>query len=176
MRVLAITDGRYLKATRRVVGDADLLVSPPLAAADITADCLEGYDVIYIDLHGIPSSAFLYNSLGTAAVSLAPVRAAHLAGAVVISPACYLPESPFLEALRRAGADVIAGTGPNWGTRKRISGAQVLARYVMDALRRGADAEAALDEAKARLGRSPRRLFDRKATRDALEFKLYRSA
>ena len=177
MRVFAYVDQRYQYATRAVVGnEATLLTSPPVFAADFNSIWLNGQDFIYIDLHGQPYGVYLYSGPGqlSGALGLATVRHARLSGAVVFATTCYLPRSHFLEAFLTAGARaVIAGAGVNWGTRGRLSGAQLLARSVLRQIESGLPVEAALAEAKRRLRLSPRRLWEREATEDALAFRLF---
>lgn len=174
MKILAYTDRRYLAATRKVVGrGADILMSPPLYAAHISGDLLCCYDAIYLDLHGEPGDDHLF-SAGGAAMTLRAVQGAQMHGTTVIATTCHLPETPFLDAFLGAGAVVIGGAGRNWGTRRRLSGAQVLARYIIRALKRGATPEYALAQAKRRLRYSLKRLVDKAASDDALEFRIWR--
>lgn len=175
MNVLAITDARYREATRRVVGRylATLLTAPPVTGHMINHAMLEGYDAIYIDLHGRPGSGLLYTKTERSmepVLSIETVRAAYLRGTVVIATACYLPETPFLDAFLGQGASVIAGPGVNYGGRVEPAGAQLLARSILSNLARGMDPNAALTRAKA--GLWWRRLFD-PAVRDALEYQLW---
>lgn len=175
MNVLAITDARYREATRRVVGRylATLLTAPPVTAQMIRPMMLEGYDAIYIDLHGRPGSGLLYAKTETflePVLSIETVRAAYLRGAVVIATSCYLPDTPFLDMFLERGATVIAGSGANYGGRIKPAGAQLLARSILSNLARGMDPNAALTRAKA--GLWWRRLFD-PAVRDALEYRLW---
>jgi hypothetical protein len=54
VKILAFTDRRYAKATRKVTGwDADIVACPPFMAADIEPFWLESYDFLYLDLHGL---------------------------------------------------------------------------------------------------------------------------
>lgn len=175
MRVLAYCDQRYLAATRKVVGrGAKIVSSPPLSAHDVGPGFLEGYDVIYLDLHGEPGSGYLYSYASyhpLAALSFQTVQRAKLEGVVVVATTCHLPETPFAYAFQDAGAVLVGGSGRNWGTRRRLSGAQVLAKHIIDGLRRGYRVEKALELAKRKLRYSLRRLYDRKSTMDALAFR-----
>ena len=158
---------------------AVVLTSPPLFAADVTPAMLEGYDVIYVDLHGQPQSVYLYSGADGpgeqwAALSAKTVCKADLTGTVVIATTCYLPQTHFVEAFLDAGAKtVIGGDGQNWGTRRRLSGAQLLARRIIAELREGDTPMKALKTAKRKLRKSPWRLLDWAGTRDALEFQIY---
>ena len=176
MNVLAITDARYREATRRVVGRylATLLTAPPVTGHMIKPAMLEGYDAIYIDLHGIPGSGLLYaktDKFLDPVLSTEVVKAAYLRGVVVIATSCYLPETPFLDAFLERGATVIGGPGVNYGGRKMVAGAQVLARLILSGLAKGLDAVAALNQARDRLWW--RQWID-PAVRDALGYELWR--
>lgn len=176
MRILAYTDQRYAVATRQVVGvGATILTSPPLYAADVSASMLQGYDLIYIDLHGDPGSVYLYSGKPAlqAALKLDTVLGSNLTGCVVLATTCYLPQTKFIEAFLNAGARaVIAGDGENYGDRTRLSGAQVLAHKFIECYT--GNAGTALEWAKQSMQSSLwARFFQRKATADALQFRLF---
>lgn len=177
MRIFAYVDQRYQHATRKVVGEeATVLTSPPIYAFDFNPEWLEGYDLIYLDLHGRPNSIYLYSGEEglSGALDVKHVFNARLGGAVVFATTCHLPDTKFLSAFLDAGASaVIAGAGLNWGNRTRISGAQLLAALTIRALRAGKTADDALIEAKRRLRFSIHRLRDWGATIDALLFNVY---
>lgn len=179
MRILAICDSRYVKATWRVVGrsEARVYASPPLFAPDVEPKLLEGYDVIYLDVHGESGGGYLYSYAGKsplATLSFQTVQEARLDGVVVVATTCYLPSTPFVKAFLAAGASaVIGGPGPNWGTKRRLSGAQVLARRIIEELRAGIAPDEALRRSKKALRSSLRMFFDRKATVDALGFEVF---
>jgi hypothetical protein len=178
VRILALTATRYLRATLEVVGDeAEFLVAPPLGAAEIKAPLLEGYDVLYIDLHGIPSNRYLWADPEQIwpALGLDAVREADLQGVTVVATTCWLDETPFPEAFGQSGAQVVGGGGPNVGSqggRGMLIGAQLLARELLVGLRAGEDVAAALDGARRVLARSVWRLINRRAVDDALAFRV----
>lgn len=179
VNILAYCDKRYQVATRRVVGDdAEVLTSPPVYAIDFQPDWLAGRDLIYLDLHGQPGSVYLYSGLDQdrAALHVIQVRTAKLGGAVVFATTCHLPETPFLQAFLEAGAGAVIGGGErNYGARRRLSGAQVLARGLLIALRAGQGIDDAFKLAKLVVRMDPLRwLADRKATVDALQFEIWR--
>lgn len=177
MRILAYTAKAYLRATLGVVGaNADVLVSPPLRAADVRPFWLQGYDLIYLDLHGQPGSARLWSGEGeeVAALDLRTVVEAELEGAVVFATSCFLPQTRFVKAFLEAGAvAVVGGRGRNWGTRRRVSGAQKLAQRFIRRLEGGQDARAALRGAKGELRRSIGNLLGDRGVRDALGFRVW---
>jgi len=167
-----------LGATIGVVGHAaDVITSPPVDAMTFNPSWLMGYDVLYIDLYGEPGDSSLYRKVGDRmepALDVATVRETDLCGAVVIATACYLPQTPFLDAFLAAGArGVIGGAGYNWGDDDQPIGAQKLAKHVIARLEWGDTPEEALKRAKGSLSMSLERLFWREATEDALQFALY---
>ena len=177
MKILAYTAQRYLQATLATVGrDADILISPPLVAADIQPFWLEGYDVFYVDLHGQAGSVRLWSGLQQryAALDAKTIQATNLTGTIVFLTSCFLPETPFIKMFLEARATcVIGGAGKNYGTRTRISGAQKLAKLFLDGLRWGQEPGLALISAKKRLSRSLSRLLSPRATKDSLQFNLW---
>lgn len=174
-------DQRYAAATREVVGrGVNIITSPPVYAGDWDPDWLgAGWDFIYVDLHGQPGSVYLYSgpSQAQAALSVRVVRAAVLEGTVVFAATCYLPSTPFLDAFLGSGATaVVAGRGENWGTRRRLSGAQILAKYLLEGLRAEMELGTAFRWAKQRLRRKMTAwLMSPKATADALRFRIWRA-
>lgn len=179
MRIYAYCGREFEVATRRVVGDgAMVMTSPPVYAHSFQAKWLAGRDFVYLDLHGRPSSWYLWTGprQSLAALGLESVKEAKLDGAIVFATTCYLPQTHFIQAFLGAGASaVIAGEGENFGTSRRVTGAQLLARFTLRSLRRGLGVEAALEEAKRQMSRDlVARLLDGGATADALQFKIWR--
>jgi hypothetical protein len=174
--ILALTDRRYLRQTIDVVGDdAHIWAFPPMTAGRLEPADLEGYDLVYIDLHGEPSGGYLYTFDNTPALSFQTVRQATLESVLVIATTCYLPQSPFLSAFQDAGAAVIAGDGPNYGEDDRgaARGAQLLAQSVIRRVIAGESPKAAFVQARQILRYSWRRWLDPRATADTLKFKFY---
>jgi len=179
MNILVLTDKRYLGAAVAVAPGADVWVFPPMTAGDFRPEFLKGYEFIYVDLHGQPESVYLYCDEGehVAALSVQTVRSAEIGDAVVFMTSCYGPETPFVKAFLGAGASgVVAGYGVNWGTRKRLSGAQLLGKYFMEMLNPQISVAESLQAAKGKLKqkgmRSMRKSY-RKAAQDALEFEVF---
>lgn len=178
MNIIAYTDARYVTATRQLVSDAArVITSPPTYARDVQPEWFTGYDVVYLDLHGLAGSVYLYSGqhAENAALSVETVRAMQLNGAVVFATTCFLPQTPFVKAFLQAGASaVIGGDGENFGGKTRLTGAQVLARLVLRELRDAHPVQAAVDRAKKVLRANLRfQLFDRRSAEDALQFKLF---
>ena len=181
LRVFAYCDRRYLKVTRKVVGDAaHIVASPPTLAPDVEPDWFAGQDLIYVDLHGRPGSIFLWSGRDQEypALDANTLKRAGLGGAVVFATTCYLPRTPFVEAFLAAGASaVIGGHGPNWGNLRILGGAQLLAAGVLKQMRAGAAAGDALVAAKNALRHNWRRFLPLRRTReaiaDALDFEIF---
>ena len=180
MRILAYCDKRYELVTREgVVGwEADCLTSPPIFAGTFSPDWFQGYEFIYLDIHGQPSSVYLYSGPNQewAALSLKTVEAARIDGAVIFATTCFLPETKFLEAFLKAGARaVVAGEGENYAGRQNPAGAQSLAGQFLRQLKSGLSPETALEQAKIKL-RKPllSKFVKQQAVEDALAFKLWK--
>jgi len=183
MKILAYTDKRFLMATMKVVGrEADVFVSPPMDKWKFKAEWMQGYDLIYLDLHGERDARDLCVYGGSnpgwkiRALGIETVWRAFLKGAVVFATSCYLPETPFVKAFLDAGARaVIAGEGVNWGGKTRMMGAQLLAREILSRAGEGWEMPVGdyVSLAKDGLRKSWRRLMNREAVEDALAFEVY---
>lgn len=173
MRILAYCDRRYRAATEKAVGrGATLLTSPPLDSRTLSPDMLEGYDLLYFDLHGTPGEGVWYGD-GTVALLAEQLRVADLSGSVVFALNCYLADedSPMLDALLAAGARlVIGGDGINWGGRRRLIGAGRLGLWFRRLMVRGLAPLHALAVAKVFLRWGVR---NREAIKDTLAFRAY---
>ena len=180
MRIFAYCDRRYERPTRklfdRYADDGLMRTSPPVTVATFDSAWLESREVIYLDLHGLPGARYLYAG-GEYALAVDAVRGAHLDGAVVFATSCYMPETPFLRAFLDAGASaVITGEGQNWGGRWKLTGA---AKLAWEFLRQMENTDSSIEYW---LGRAQdwlasyryHRWFHRKATRDALAFRVWR--
>lgn len=141
---------RYEGVARRVIRAAPY-TCPPWGTNRLPR--LEGYSFLYIDLFGTWGAPWWTGDGGQVAITAEQVRALNLAGTVVFSLACYLPESPMLAALQDAGAVVIGGSGLNWAGRTRLTGAALLAKWVWGLMRQGQGVAEAWDRAQRRLRR-----------------------
>jgi hypothetical protein len=143
--------------------------SPPLEAADLGSYDLEGYDLLYFRLHGLPSLPDMW--LGERgdggfcpAVERRHIREADLTGSVVVLANCYGATSPMAQECYRSGAAaVVAGYGPNYAAKKRIIGGDLLVKWLIFGLRHNLKIERALRLAKRRLLLTAYRMADRDA-------------
>ena len=180
MRIFAYCDRRYEKPSRKLFdryADGGLMrTSPPVTVATFDPTWLESQEVIYLDLHGLPGARYLYAD-GEYALDVDTVRGANLGGAVVFATSCYMSETPFLRAFLDAGASaVITGEGENYGGRWKLTGAGKLAWEFLKWRDEGfMGIDNALGLAKLELASYRyHRIFHRKATQDALAFRVWR--
>lgn len=163
--------------SKKVVAEAagvEPVTSPPLTIQDFDPAQLSGADIVYFRLHGlrlIPGRMFGESETGdlVAAIGQEQIEQADLSGAIVILANCYGAESPMVESFYKAGAaTVIAGSGQNYASKERVTGVDLLARWIIGGLREGLALHLAIATAKARLALSAFRY----ASRDTLEFEI----
>lgn len=159
----------------RAVGEATRVVpltSPPSTHVDIQPETLEGYDLLYFRLHGIPNVPIWFGEDRKGeypALTAENLSGADLSGSVVVVANCYGSDSPLVCAFYHAGARaVIAGTGSNYASGKRVIGTDKLVRSLIRALARGWSLPSALRWAKMSLLATSWRGADR----DAYKFQI----
>lgn len=177
MKAWAYCAKPYLEATRRAAG-VEPLVCPPVVAETLDLAHLEGNDLIFLNLHALPEGHALLGSRYGPPVALRvrQLDSVDLGGAVVFAECCYLGDEyhPMRHALLRAGASaVIAGPGPNFGSRTaNLKSADLLGLWFRRGLTIGLPPKRALRMARARLRfaalRSP-------SAGDALGFRVFES-
>jgi hypothetical protein len=133
--------------------------------------CLQGHNLIYFKLHGMPEQPYWYGDNWHTAISAEQIRSISLAGATVFVANCFLsPGSPMLEALLAAGpAAVIGGDGENYARADTIDGADALGLFIRIWLERGFAPRRAFRFAKGIL----RFISSRPAVEDALRFDFF---
>ena len=155
MRTIAYCTEAAREAVRRAVG-VEPLTSPQLSAGNVP-DVWAGADFVYVRLHGrpdVPDTWFGESAAGDAITALTISDLKTVSGVWLLAN-CYGAESPWVAALYRAGAQaVIAGDGPNYAARKRVVGADLLARWLKHGLGLGLPVHWALRLAKARVSLS----------------------
>lgn len=150
------------------------VTSPPLTIQDFDPTQLSGVDILYFRLHGlrlIPSRMFGESESGDliAAIGKEQIEQADLAGATVILANCYGAQSPMVDSFYNAGAStVIAGSGQNYASTTRVTGVDLLAKFIIGGLRNGLSLDAAMITAKTRLAMAAFQY----ASRDTLEFSI----
>lgn len=169
MNITAICCKSFLIPVRKATGVTPLLC-PPITLSTFKPASLEGADLLYVKLHGLPKQPYLYGDRYLTAISTDQIRDADLSDTLVFAPVCHLPSSPLLSAFLEAGASgVIAGHGINYGTTRRLRATDLLGAVLIEWLRRGLSPDRALRMAKLRLmlGRQDR------PTQDTLKFQLF---
>lgn len=171
MRTLAYCASSWAGQVRRAVG-VEPLTSPPLSDGGISPPMLEGYDLIYLDLHGQKGWACWQGDAGVWALCAETVARAHLGGAIVYATTCFIDQTDLLPAFLGAGAVVIGGSGLNFEYESGpLRGVHLLGLWIRRALSLGIPVEAALAIGKLRV----RAGGDSLAARDTAEFRIWRS-
>jgi hypothetical protein len=174
MRVLAYCAESYREATRRAAGVTPL-TCPPLESLTFDPYWLEGHDLVWIDLHGLPLDRAWYGDGRRRALLAHDVHRLELGGTVVFAASCHLDQdSPMLAAFLDAGATVIGGPGLNYAGRETVLGAGLLGMWLRRGLQAGLDAARALAVARARVRLTAIMGTNRMAARDALGFRMWR--
>lgn len=174
MNVLAYCAESYREATRRAAG-VEPLTCPPLDSRTFDPFWLEGQDLLWFDLHGLPFDRAWYGDDHQRALLAHDVHGLRLRGAVVFAASCHVsPGSPMLEAFLDAGATMVGGPGRNYGGRETVLGAGLLGMWLRRGLAAGLGVDRALALAKARVKVAAVVGGNRMAARDALGFRMWR--
>jgi hypothetical protein len=131
MRVMAYCCQSFKRAVKRAAG-VEPITCPPLDANMIDTRDLEGYDLLYLDLHGQPDDTAWYGDDQDVALTCEQVEKMNLRGTVVFAANCYLGDenAPMMAALMQAGAKcVIAAPGKNYGGKKNLTGSSSLGHW-----------------------------------------------
>lgn len=181
MKVFAYCCASFAEVTRQAAGVTPML-SPPVDAGSFDPVWLEGWDVLWFDLHGEVGTPWWWGDERLVALTAEQIRQADLGGTVVFAVSCHLADegSLMLEALLDAGARyVIGGQGRNWGGRRTLFGAGLLGMRLVQLMDRGMDALEALAMAKRwlRLGIAANAVMGKRgkvmAAKDALGFRAF---
>ncbi len=166
------------------------VTSPPRDSTTFDVAQLEGRDLLYFDLHGLPGNpkwfgqADAKGGMGRHIVALTAEQLENVSlyGTVVFAATCHLADSnsPMLDALLDAGARyVIGGEGVNWNGLSNPIGAGLLGQWFRRGMQLGIEPLRALALAKQRVRLSLVRYriqgMDAQATAatDALAFRAY---
>ena len=170
MRTLAYSAASFRRSTAAAAG-VEPLLSPPLSTQTLDPQLLEGYDLLYFKLHGIPGDPHGYGDDNIMAIHVDQLRAAHLNAAAVFAANCHVPQGPMLDALLDAGAScVVAGHGSNWANPNYVTGADLLGLWFRRWLSIGLRPKLSFHLAKARLYLT---LHKTDAILDAIHFELF---
>ncbi len=172
MKVISVSTATGAEATQRASGVMPYSF-PPLDMNKFDPKWLEGADLLYIHLHGMPDQPYWYGDHLDTAISAEQIKRLNLAGVVSFVANCYGAGSRMLEALLEAGCSaVIAGPGTNYTVEDQVRGADKLGAEFIKAYSQDPDRDVgrALVIAKDRI-----RLLSLVSPweRDALEFKIY---
>ena len=171
MRVFAYCAKSFEAQVRRAAG-VQPFTSPPHTVETFEPSWMQGYDLLYFDLHGYVGR---WGWHGEEDRALCPegVMRATLSDPVVFTASCYAgPDHPMVEAFLDAGARVvIGGLGQNFEYSHALIGANLLGMWLRRLLSLGLPWQVALEGArlKVRLGRRSHKL----AAQDALAFQGY---
>lgn len=172
MKVFAYCANSFGRSIKRVAGTSPLL-SPPHTIDTFHPALIEGYDLLYFKLHGLPNESYWYGDNWTTALSAEQLKAADLKETIVFVSNCWLLDNnnkpgPMLQALAHAKA-VIGGPGENYALPNKIGGVDLLGLYIRVFLQLGLNAKLALQLAQWRLEiKRPTKI-----TTDTLAFKLF---
>jgi len=169
------------------------LTSPPLTLDSFKPVWLEGKELIYFKLHGLPDQAYWYGDNWTTALSANLIRKANLHNTIIFVANCYLYEKcegshkmgPMLNALLDAGASaVVGGPGKNYAKSDTIFGADQLGALFVRWIKLGFSALAAFNLAQKQFAfqawqvRKAKQATkdERLAMKDTLEFQIFTEA
>lgn len=107
MNVLALSAREFRLGTALAAG-AWPVSFPPGRADTFDPALLQGRDLIYACLHGLPNQPYLYGDKFETALSAEQIRAVNLGGAVVYMAGCF-GDGPVADAFLDAGASCIVG-------------------------------------------------------------------
>jgi len=113
-------------------------LSPPVILDNFNPHDLEGYEFLYVKLHGLPGKSYWYGD-GVTTASAPQVATADLSGTVIFVANCHLYHAfgenvqpgPMLQALFATGAAaIIGGPNANQAPRQRVRGADLLGMWL----------------------------------------------
>jgi hypothetical protein len=183
MRVFAYCAASFEHSIKKAAGVLPHL-SPPVTLASFQPQWLEGYDLLYFKLHGLPEQPFWYGDNWITALDAEQIRKANLSNAVVFVANCHLYQDtlnfryfttrdgkhPMLTALLDAGAQaVIGGAGSNYAKPKTIHGADLLGLALRRLLSLGFSPFPSFRLARLSLRFKPKNA----ATKDTLNFRYF---
>lgn len=129
------------------------IVFPPMTADAFDPRWLEGHDMLYFHLHGLPNQEFWYGDNWITAISAIHIRQANLTNTIAFVANCHGLDSKMEAALLKAGARaVITGPGKNDTVKGgAVRGADLLGARFIGFKRVGASDEDAFRQARQSL-------------------------
>ena len=89
MRVFAYCAKQFEESARRASGVTPL-TCPPMSSKDFDPAWLQGYDLIYFDLHSYLGGCVWYGDKGRPALKMEQILDADLRGSVIFGLNCFL--------------------------------------------------------------------------------------
>jgi hypothetical protein len=114
VKTFALCCASFELSVKRAAGVPPLL-APPLTLRSFPHQMMmEGYQLLYFKLHGLPDQPYWYGDDLVTVMSAYGIGTTNLTGTVAFVCNCHLDGSPMLDALLKAGCDlVIGGAGVN---------------------------------------------------------------
>lgn len=103
------------------------MTSPPVVMSEIDLGKLEGYETLYIRLHGVKGSPFLYGDDFATAISAEQIASLDLKGCEVFLEGCegFMLADAFLAA---GAKDVVSSDGPTYGRKYRLGSSSIIGK------------------------------------------------
>ncbi|RPI64650.1 MAG: hypothetical protein EHM48_00420 [Planctomycetaceae bacterium] len=172
MKVFACCAKSFEPSVIRAAG-VKPVTCPPLALADCPNGILDGYDFYYFKLHGMQDQPYWYGDNWLTALATDTIIKARMSGAVVFVANCFLPESPMLWALLKAGARaVVGGSGENYARPNTVDGADLIGMWLRRGLSAGLRVESAFKLARSRAWLT----FPGMVRDDMLQFRMWKQS
>lgn len=147
MNVLALSAREFRLGTALAAG-AWPVSFPPGRADTFDPALLQGRDLIYVCLHGLPNQPYLYGDKFETALSAEQIRTVNLGGAVVYMAGCYGGGGPIADAFSEAGAVCVVGDRDlTWAGTWLPLGSNRLGRLFVRRLRAGDGPDDAFERA-----------------------------
>ena len=123
-------------------------LAPPVRSATYDVRELEGHDLLYLCLHGLPGQPYWYGGDWSTALSATQILTADLSGTIVYAAGCF-GLGPVAAALIGANARAVVGDrDTTFSGYIAPVGSNGLGRLFVRALHKGATAGAAIEWAK----------------------------
>lgn len=123
-------------------------LAPPVRADNIVLSEMEGADLVYLCLHGLPGQPYLYGGDWSTALTAEQIMTVDLSGAIVYAAGCF-GLGPVAGALVNSRAECVVGDRDSTFSGYVLPvGSNGLGRLFVRALKDGATVEGALQSAQ----------------------------